>query len=228
MKDLKSIPWPKKSLKLEEANLKLEDATLLKTMSKQQSRLTSLTSWFPKWSQFCETKDSSTIDQFNNLENFVQSNLSHELIRPQDIDSLYQTWKEQISVIVKTCPYLKKIKLTIKSGILYSDSTEIWEPFLNLKYLEELQIHCSCKSSIMSLLKVIGSKLKVLKLYFSPIHNLSEENPISSLINVVPHFCPRLQKVFFGYLQTNVPHGITREEKYGTVFKVCIFIALEK
>ena len=165
MNDLKSIPWPKRSLKLEEANLKLEDATLLKTLSKQQSRLTSLTSWFPKWNQFCETKDSSSADQ-NNLENFVQSNLSHELIRPQDIDSLYQTWKEQISIIVKTCPYLKKIKLTIKSGVLYSDSTEIWEPFLNLKHLEELQIHCSCKSSIMSLLKVIGSKLTVLKLYF--------------------------------------------------------------
>ena len=112
-------------------------------------------------------KDSTTTDQNkNNLENYVQNNLSHELIRPQDIDSLYQTWKEQISIIVKTCPYLKKIKLTIKSGVLYSDSTEIWEPFLNLKHLEELQIHCSCKSSIMSLLKVIGSKLTVLKLYF--------------------------------------------------------------
>ena len=154
------------------------------------------------------------------LENWIQNSLSNELIRPQDLDGLYQSWKKQIEIVVKTCPYLRKIKLSIKNGVLSSDSTDIWEPLLNLKYLEELQIHCSCKASIMSLLKVIGSKITHLRLYFQPITNLSEENPISSLVNIVPHYCPKLQKVFFGYLQTNVPHGITREDKYGTVFKV--------
>ena len=72
----------------------------------------------------------------------------------------------------------------------------------------------------MSLIKVIGSKLTHLKLYFNPAQNISEENPISLLINVVPHYCPKLQKVFFGYLQSSAPHGINRQDKYGTVFKV--------
>ena len=223
MCDLKktSRVWPKRPLKLEEIHLRLEEATLEKTLNKHQTRLTSLTSWFPKWSTFCEAKLGQ-----NCLEHWVQTNLQNDLIRPQNLEKLYETWKLQIETIVKTCPLVKKIKLFVKAGVLSSDSTEIWEPLVDLKHLEELQIHCSCKATIMSLLKVIGKKLSHLKLYFNNNprdHQIvSDENPICSLINVVPHYCPKLEKVLFGYLQSNAPHGITREDKYGTVWKVRI------
>ena len=55
MYDLKDIKTPKEPFKLEEAIIKLDEASVVRIMAKQFMRLLSLTTLYTKWNRFIET-----------------------------------------------------------------------------------------------------------------------------------------------------------------------------
>ena len=55
MYDLKDIKTPKYPFKLEEAIIKLDEASVVRIMAKQFMRLLSLTTLYTKWNRFIET-----------------------------------------------------------------------------------------------------------------------------------------------------------------------------
>ena len=143
--------------------------------------------------------------------------LKHDII---DNSKLYESWKAQIKTMVDSFPCLRMIKLTIKTGVLRPDLVDIWQPLTCLKNLQELWIHSSSRIDIVSVLSVIGSQLLDVNLMFSnqKVPN-GESLDLSSigLINVVPHFCPGVRKVFFGHWQSSngsIPHSLCDESAF--------------
>ena len=143
--------------------------------------------------------------------------LKHDTI---DNSKLYETWKHQIRTMVDSFPCLKMVKLTIKTGVLRPDLVDIWQPLTCLKSLQQLWIHSSSRIDIVSVLSVIGSQLIDVNLMFSnqKVPN-GESLDLSSigLINVVPHFCPGVKKVFFGHWQSSngsIPHSLSDDDAY--------------
>jgi len=218
MYDLKDIKTPKEPFKLEEAIIKLDEASVVRIMAKQFMRLLSLTTLYTKWNRFIETlapEGSSYHEPC--LEHWVMTCLKHDTI---DNSKLYETWKHQIRTMVDSFPCLKMVKLTIKTGVLRPDLVDIWQPLTCLKNLQELWVHSSSRIDIVSVLSVIGSQLLDVNLMFSnqKVPN-GESLDLSSigLINVVPHFCPGVRKVFFGHWQSSngsIPHSLCDEDAY--------------
>jgi hypothetical protein len=205
--------------KLEEATLHLEEAASFRLQEKIYRRLKTLTTWYPRWSQFCSMAPSPSHEDRPSLARWISSDLKDEVIRVQDVDELKESWRSQILSIVESFPNLRMLKITITPSILYNEdsTTSIWEPLASgLKNLEEMWIHSSCWTDIVTLLSVVGSKLKIVNLMFNAPRfdgsKMFDDQTNIEFINTVPYLCPSLTKVFFGYISK--PHNLCNNDTY--------------
>ena len=207
MLDLATIRDPVKPFKLQEAILKLDEASTARIMAKQFKRMLSLSAQDPSWKAFVETINPLDGGKKDKLEHWVKASLSKDIA---SLHHLYSIWKQQIKDLVTAFPMLTLLKVTIKMGVLTPELVDLWQPLTGLKYFQDLWIYSSSRIDIVSILSVVGSQLSKVRLMFTDKKMPSGEfGSLSStgLMNVVSYYCPDLTSVYFGQWLGGCPNG---------------------
>lgn len=197
-------------LRLEEVSLCFEDFTSYKVKERILKSIKSLVSKRPLWNTFA----GNNIFLRFSLSRWIEEEIDEVLDLP-DLVGIRAKWVSQIDTVVRRCPRLRKMKLSIQPSILSSTDKGLWLPFANAAHLEELHVSSSCWADVLGLLETVGPRLKVLSLVLNSPKSMRDDNIASAeFVNTVPYLCQNLERVFLGYRQGDRPHSLCASAEY--------------
>ena len=197
--------------KLENINLSLEDFSANRVRASLMNRMNTLLTKHPHWSVFAYEKESSFQERLHlqwapTLDEWIEDDLSEEVVREFQCEVIRERWKEQIEKICVYCPDLKHMRLSIQASVICGQK-DIWGPLRELRYFCGLYVYSSRWSDVLGLLEFVGQKLTKLKI----VLNSDQDGQRDVKINKVPFLCPKLKELFLGYIPGDAPHSICEQ-----------------